>query len=133
MRLKFDANGKITAIDSPTRISPPDSRNTCGWFSPDNKFLIFASTAGKEDPRSSALDPAAVPVDQVAQRRRRDSDRAEQVADEIVPAPADHVGLVAEAVAAVGQPGGVRDRRRHCRMGNGPGLGGWLGARPDQR
>src|SRR5262245_20437227 len=28
---------------------------------------------------------------------------AEQVADEIVPAPADHVGLVPEAVAAIGQ------------------------------
>ena len=34
----------------PIRISPPDSRNTCGYFSPDGNSLIYASTAGKEDP-----------------------------------------------------------------------------------
>jgi Tol biopolymer transport system component len=32
------------------RISPDHSRNTCGFFSPDGGSLIFASTAGKEDP-----------------------------------------------------------------------------------
>ena len=36
----------------PIRISPEPSRNTCGYFSPDGKSLIFASTAGKEDPTS---------------------------------------------------------------------------------
>jgi Tol biopolymer transport system component len=30
------------------KISPSPSRNTCGFFSPDEKSLIFASTAGKE-------------------------------------------------------------------------------------
>jgi Tol biopolymer transport system component len=38
------------AIDAPIRISPEKSRNTCGYFSPDGKSLIFASTAGKEKP-----------------------------------------------------------------------------------
>lgn len=33
-----------------TRVSPPGSRNTCGWFSDDGTTLIFASTAGKDDP-----------------------------------------------------------------------------------
>ena len=36
------------------RISPPNSRNTCGFFSPDGRVLIFASTAGKEDPTEPA-------------------------------------------------------------------------------
>jgi TolB protein len=49
-KLKRDATGEITGIESPTRITPENSRNTCGWFSPDDKSLIFASTAGKEDP-----------------------------------------------------------------------------------
>jgi hypothetical protein len=40
----------FTGLDPVVRISPPDSRNTCGYFSPDMKSLIFASTAGKEDP-----------------------------------------------------------------------------------
>src|SRR5205814_1046360 len=42
--------GKSPAIDTPIRISPEKSRNTCGYFSPDGKSLIFASTAGKEKP-----------------------------------------------------------------------------------
>lgn len=41
---------RIAGTEAPVRISPPDSRNTCGFFSPDGKSLIFASTAGKEDP-----------------------------------------------------------------------------------
>jgi len=32
------------------RFPPPNSRNPCGFFSPDGKDLIFASTAGKEVP-----------------------------------------------------------------------------------
>jgi hypothetical protein len=43
-------DGSITGIEKPIRISPENSRNTCGFFSPDGKTLIFASTAGKEDP-----------------------------------------------------------------------------------
>lgn len=43
-------DGKSAAIDTPIRISPQNSRNTCGYFSPDGKSLIFASTAGKEKP-----------------------------------------------------------------------------------
>src|SRR5437870_324675 len=42
--------GKSPAIDTPIRISPEKSRNTCGFFSRDGKSLIFASTAGKEKP-----------------------------------------------------------------------------------
>lgn len=42
--------GKSPAIDTPIRISPEKSRNTCGYFSPDGKSLIFASTTGKEKP-----------------------------------------------------------------------------------
>jgi Tol biopolymer transport system component len=37
-------------MGEPIRISPPNSRNTCGFFSPDGNSLIFASTAGKENP-----------------------------------------------------------------------------------
>lgn len=42
--------GEITGIDKPVQISPEPSRNTCGFFAPDGKSLIFASTAGKEKP-----------------------------------------------------------------------------------
>lgn len=48
-RLKWE-NGLIRGIETPFRVSPENSRNTCGHFSPDGKILIFASTAGKEDP-----------------------------------------------------------------------------------
>lgn len=41
---------RIAGIGLPIRISPEDSRNTCGFFSPDGLSIIFASTAGKEDP-----------------------------------------------------------------------------------
>jgi TolB protein len=49
----------IAGLGRPIRISPPDSRNTCGYFSPDTNSLIFASTAGKEDPtlRESGYQP----------------------------------------------------------------------------
>ena len=43
-------NGEIVGIETPTQINPEPSRNTCGYFSPDGKSLIFASTAGKEKP-----------------------------------------------------------------------------------
>jgi Tol biopolymer transport system component len=38
------------APGSVQRISPENSRNTCGYFSPDGKTIIFASTVGKEHP-----------------------------------------------------------------------------------
>src|SRR5438874_7141581 len=44
------ADGEITGLEPPTQISPEPSRNTCGYFSPDGKSLIFASTAGREKP-----------------------------------------------------------------------------------
>lgn len=37
-----------------TRVSPPGSRNTCGWFADDGTTLVFASTAGKDDPDEAA-------------------------------------------------------------------------------
>lgn len=40
----------IVGIDRPIRITPPNSRNTCGYFAPDGLSLIFASTANKEEP-----------------------------------------------------------------------------------
>ena len=43
-------DAQIKGIDTPIRISPSNSRNTCGYFSPDGKALIFASTTGKENP-----------------------------------------------------------------------------------
>jgi Tol biopolymer transport system component len=39
---------RIAGADAPMRISPVNSRNTCGFFSPDGESLIFGSTAGKE-------------------------------------------------------------------------------------
>ena len=47
-RLRYE-NGWISGADEPIRISPEPSRNTCGFFSPKDGSLIFASTAGKED------------------------------------------------------------------------------------
>ncbi|HEX8524293.1 MAG TPA: hypothetical protein VF669_18705 [Tepidisphaeraceae bacterium] len=41
---------RLVGTEKPVRISPENSRNTCGFFSPDGNSLIFASTAGKEDP-----------------------------------------------------------------------------------
>src|SRR4051794_14047421 len=43
-------DGSAPKTKTPIRISPPNSRNTCGFFSPDGKTVIFASTAGKEKP-----------------------------------------------------------------------------------
>jgi TolB protein len=43
-------NGRLAGGGTPTRISPQNSRNTCGFFSPDGQSLLFASTAGKENP-----------------------------------------------------------------------------------
>ena len=48
-RLRYK-DGQISGADEPIGISPESSRNTCGFFSPDNRSFIFASTAGKEDP-----------------------------------------------------------------------------------
>jgi TolB protein len=45
---------RIGGLGYPFRISPDKSRNTCGYFSPDGKSLIFASTAGKERPDEAA-------------------------------------------------------------------------------
>ncbi|MGH7180088.1 MAG: hypothetical protein ACREJC_22110 [Tepidisphaeraceae bacterium] len=42
--------GRIVGIGPTIRISPENSRNTCGFFSPGGNSLIFGSTVGKEDP-----------------------------------------------------------------------------------
>jgi Tol biopolymer transport system component len=41
---------RLAGLGTPVRVSAEPSRNTCGYFSPDGRSLIFASTAGKEDP-----------------------------------------------------------------------------------
>ncbi len=41
-------DGSSPKIGWPLQISPPNSRNTCGYFSPDGNTVIFGSTAGKE-------------------------------------------------------------------------------------
>src|SRR5688500_18998471 len=48
---------RIVGIEEPVRVSKPGSRNTCGYFAPDGRSIIFASTAGKEK-----LDPADGPA-----------------------------------------------------------------------
>lgn len=40
----------IVGLGETLRISADPSRNTCGWFSPDGKTILFASTANKESP-----------------------------------------------------------------------------------
>jgi Tol biopolymer transport system component len=47
--LKWEGE-RLAGAAYPIRISPDDSRNTCGYFSPDGKSIIFGSTAGKEKP-----------------------------------------------------------------------------------
>jgi Tol biopolymer transport system component len=47
-------NGQIVGGGTPVRISPEPSRNTCGDFSPDGRSIIFASTAGQDDPATPA-------------------------------------------------------------------------------
>lgn len=41
---------RIVGVGEPMRISEENSRNTCGYFSPDGKTIIFGSTVGKERP-----------------------------------------------------------------------------------
>jgi TolB protein len=46
---KLEREGdRITGAAEPRRISPPGTRNTCGFFSPTGESLIYASTEGKE-------------------------------------------------------------------------------------
>lgn len=47
--------GGIVGAEAPRRISPINSRNTCGFFSPDGESLVFASTAGKEKPDDESV------------------------------------------------------------------------------
>ncbi len=37
-------SNQLLALGRPIQISPPNSANTCGYFSPDGRSLIFAST-----------------------------------------------------------------------------------------
>ncbi len=43
-------DGKCVGAIQPRQLTPGNSRNTCGYFSPDGHSIIFASTAGKERP-----------------------------------------------------------------------------------
>jgi Tol biopolymer transport system component len=53
---KLEREGdRIARIETPDRITPPKTRNTCGFFSPDGKSLLFASTAGKEKEDDQAV------------------------------------------------------------------------------
>jgi TolB protein len=52
----FNAGDKRTpaTLGKAVRISPVRSRNTCGFFSPDGKSILFGSTAGKDDANEAA-------------------------------------------------------------------------------
>lgn len=45
-KLDRDAQGTIRGLTHITRISPPGSANTCGWFSHDGRHVIYGSTIG---------------------------------------------------------------------------------------
>ena len=46
---KLEKDGdRIVAAGEPRRISPPGTRNTCGFFAPSGESIIYASTEGKE-------------------------------------------------------------------------------------
>jgi Tol biopolymer transport system component len=46
---KLEKQGdRIVGASEPRRISPPNTRNTCGFFAPDGESLIYASTEGKD-------------------------------------------------------------------------------------
>ena len=51
---QFHHNTETPTIGAPIRISPPGSRNTCGFFSPDGNSIIFAT--------APAVAPATPPV-----------------------------------------------------------------------
>jgi Tol biopolymer transport system component len=46
-QLKWDGT-RIVGCNTPIRITPPGTKNTCGYFSPDGESVIFASTATKQ-------------------------------------------------------------------------------------
>src|SRR5688572_2195574 len=48
--LKIPMANNIIRLGEPSRISPKNSRDTCGYFWPDGNSIIFGSTAGKEIP-----------------------------------------------------------------------------------
>lgn len=90
--------GRITGMATPIRVSPTNSRNTCGHFSPDGNALIFASTAGKE----RAEEPTSG-----YQRQGRDYRWSYPAGMEIYRADGWQ-GAVAAA-----EPGGLVDLARH--------------------
>ena len=55
-------NGDATTIGKPVRVSPPGTKNTCGFFSPDGRSLLFASTAGKEIRATTTTTTATKPA-----------------------------------------------------------------------
>lgn len=49
-QMKWDGD-RIIGINTPVRVTPEGSMNTCGYFSPDGESVIFASTAGRQVPQ----------------------------------------------------------------------------------
>lgn len=45
-QLKYDDGRIVGLLGQPIQVSPPGTWNSCGYFSPDGRTLIFASTAG---------------------------------------------------------------------------------------
>lgn len=56
------ADGRITGINTPIRISPAGSWNSCGFFSPDGESLIFSSTRTPREKEHTG--PATAPATQ---------------------------------------------------------------------
>jgi Tol biopolymer transport system component len=46
--VNLDAHGGVIGLGSPIEINTPGSDNTCGYFSPDGRSLLFASTGSRE-------------------------------------------------------------------------------------
>ena len=72
-------DGRIVAAGTPTRISPPNSRNTCGFFSPDGESLTYTYDTQAERSGITRLltDLAAADV------RFRDLETSENSLEEI--------------------------------------------------
>jgi len=105
-KIKKDAQGHVTGLEEPIRISAPDSYNTCGWFHPKEPWrLVFASTSLKpqEDQKAGF---------QVGTRSYRWSFPAEteivtrnvpQIAEDVMPGCPMNEGIAAAADAKTPQ------------------------------
>jgi dipeptidyl aminopeptidase/acylaminoacyl peptidase len=64
----LNVNPPVAQIGRAVRVSPKPSKNTCGFFSPDQRSLIFASTAGKEPATRPAAATTTTPASAGYQR-----------------------------------------------------------------